>query len=102
MNLIETYNYIEKLPVIIDFDEEIFLIKKIFEVSDDEIRENKIIFIDIIKKIELSHIDNGIFFVDENNYPLFKEFSIWLDCKNQTTNVGIPIPIIESFLAKIY
>lgn len=97
MKIIDILDKIKELPSVIGFENEKILITEILQLDDDEIICNRDLFKDIIKQLELSHTDNGIFFIDDSNYEFFNQFSIWLREKNNVLSLNIANPLIESF-----
>ena len=100
MNLNNIYKYINNLPTIINFENEVSIIKSVMLVNDVDLSKNTNILVEILEILELSHSDNGIFLVDNENYSLFVSFYNWLVKKNKNLNLKLSINMIDTFLAK--
>ena len=100
MNLNNIYRTINNLHTIINFEDEISIIKNVMEVNDIDLSKNNNILVEILEMLELSHSDSGIFLVDNENYSFFVNFYDWLVEKNNKLNLKLSIDMIDTFLAK--
>lgn len=87
MNLLDyLHDKLEKSPTILDFKDEIYFIENLSKLTNEEIIENKDKFLQILKAIQISHQDNGIFEITDENIDIFFNFVIWLREVQHTCN----------------
>ncbi len=65
------YKKIKTLPTILNFEDEIYFIENLKKINEEEIFQNKEIFIEILEILQISHQDNGIFEVTNKNINIF-------------------------------
>lgn len=65
-------------PTVLDFDQELDLIRAARGISVDEIRDDIDSFESIVSIIQLSHSDSGIFEMDESSEQIVNEFYKWI------------------------
>ena len=68
------YKKIKTLPTILNFEDEIYFIENLKKINEEEIFQNKEIFIEILEILQISHQDNGIFEVTNKNINIFLDF----------------------------
>ncbi len=77
----------DEYPTITDIDQEMYLISLLQGISILEIEENPHTFMEIVKKIQESHHDNGIFEVTDENENIFLTFADWLISLENTMGI---------------
>lgn len=77
-NINNLHEKLQDSPTILEINDEIFFIENLQKLPVSEICENKELFAEILAAIQISHQDNGIFEVDNENIELFFNFVIWL------------------------
>ena len=65
-------------PTIININDEIYFINELRKADIDDIRSNTDKFISILEQLQISHQDNGIFEITDENIKIFFEFVIWI------------------------
>ncbi|MDR3213078.1 MAG: hypothetical protein LBT71_04075 [Azoarcus sp.] len=81
------------LPTVMDFEQEISVIQDVMTLPDEEIKNNRELFCEIIKDIERSHGDNGIFELTKENEYIFFNFAEWLSTMGKKLNTYFGIDI---------
>jgi hypothetical protein len=85
------------LPTVIDFNDEILIIRELMRLGDDDISENRDLFIEIVRRVELSHTDSGYFELTPENEIEFIGFYKWLLDLERCRSLGLSEDIIENF-----
>lgn len=79
----------DTFPTIIDIEQEMYLINELQNLALPEIKENPDNFIKIVRKIQESHNDNGIFEVTKENENVFIIFADWLISIEMKTGIKV-------------
>ena len=83
------YKKIKTLPTILNFEDEIYFIENLKKINEEEIFQNKEIFIEILEILQISHQDNGIFEVTNKNINIFLDFINWIRMIDNKYYLGV-------------
>jgi hypothetical protein len=78
MNVHDLLEECAKLPTIMDFDDELRLVRELKSLAIDDIKNNPLGFDEVLVILSLSHFDSGLFDITRDNEHVFLEFADWL------------------------
>lgn len=89
MTINELHEKLKVFPTILNIEDEIFFINHLKKTSLNDIKSHIKEFIYILDSLQVSHQENGIFDVYEENINIFFEFSLWIKEIQQHINNNI-------------
>lgn len=89
IDISELKHWVDNLPTIMNFDDELYLIKMVMSFDSSLIVQHQRDMTAIIEAIHLSHTDNGYMEANEDDRVLLNKFAVWL---KYWADKGIDIP----------